>query len=119
MTETKSKQIRKKLAKRIKCSRASRSPRPSGMDDSHGAAGDSAGLAPARAARRRSLCHVGPERPVPPRHQPEQPSQDAAPAQNAEVIIRNEKRMLQEAVDALFDNGRHGRPVTGAGKSLG
>ena len=32
-----------------------------------------------------------------------------------EVIIRNEKRMLQEAVDALFDNGRHGRPVLGAG----
>lgn len=32
-----------------------------------------------------------------------------------EVIIRNEKRMLQEAVDALLDNGRHGRPVTGAG----
>ena len=32
-----------------------------------------------------------------------------------EVIIRNEKRMLQESVDALMDNGRHGRPVTGAG----
>src|SRR3569623_1325219 len=32
-----------------------------------------------------------------------------------EVIIRNEKRMLQEAVDALFDNGRNGRAVTGAG----
>jgi hypothetical protein len=32
-----------------------------------------------------------------------------------EVIIHNEKRMLQEAVDALFDNGRHGRAVTGAG----
>ncbi|MCD6288325.1 MAG: DNA-directed RNA polymerase subunit beta', partial [Candidatus Hydrogenedentes bacterium] len=32
-----------------------------------------------------------------------------------EVILRNEKRMLQEAVDALFDNGRHGRPVLGAG----
>ena len=30
-----------------------------------------------------------------------------------EIIIRNEKRMLQEAVDALIDNGRHGRPVTG------
>ena len=29
------------------------------------------------------------------------------------LIIRNEKRMLQEAVDALIDNGRHGRPVTG------
>ena len=32
-----------------------------------------------------------------------------------DVIIRNEKRMLQEAVDAVFDNGRHGRGVTGAG----
>ncbi|MBL7155794.1 MAG: DNA-directed RNA polymerase subunit beta' [Candidatus Omnitrophica bacterium] len=32
-----------------------------------------------------------------------------------EVIIRNEKRMLQEAVDALFDNGRHGRAVLGPG----
>jgi len=31
-----------------------------------------------------------------------------------EIIIRNEKRMLQEAVDALMDNGRHGRPVMGA-----
>lgn len=30
-----------------------------------------------------------------------------------EIIIRNEKRMLQEAVDALMDNGRRGRPVTG------
>ena len=32
-----------------------------------------------------------------------------------DVIIRNEKRMLQEAVDAVFDNGRHGRAVTGPG----
>jgi DNA-directed RNA polymerase subunit beta' len=31
-----------------------------------------------------------------------------------EIIIRNEKRMLQEAVDALMDNGRHGKPVIGA-----
>ena len=31
-----------------------------------------------------------------------------------EIIIRNEKRMLQEAVDALLDNGRHGKPVLGA-----
>ena len=30
-----------------------------------------------------------------------------------DIIIRNEKRMLQESVDALFDNGRHGRPVLG------
>ncbi len=32
-----------------------------------------------------------------------------------DVIVRNEKRMLQEAVDALLDNGRHGHPVMGAG----
>ena len=33
-----------------------------------------------------------------------------------DIIIRNEKRMLQEAVDALFDNGRRGRTITGANK---
>ena len=33
-----------------------------------------------------------------------------------EIILRNEKRMLQEAVDALLDNGRRGRPVTGSSK---
>src|SRR5690349_541699 len=32
-----------------------------------------------------------------------------------EIIVNNEKRMIQEAVDALFDNGRRGRPVTGPG----
>ena len=32
-----------------------------------------------------------------------------------EIIVRNEKRMLQESVDALIDNGRRGRPITGAG----
>ncbi|NLE65060.1 MAG: DNA-directed RNA polymerase subunit beta' [Elusimicrobia bacterium] len=32
-----------------------------------------------------------------------------------EIIVRNEKRMLQESVDALLDNGRHGRPVLGSG----
>ncbi len=32
-----------------------------------------------------------------------------------EIIVDDEKRMLQEAVDALFDNGRRGRPVTGPG----
>ena len=32
-----------------------------------------------------------------------------------DIIVRNEKRMLQEAVDALIDNGRRGRPVTGVG----
>jgi DNA-directed RNA polymerase subunit beta' len=33
-----------------------------------------------------------------------------------EIIVRNEKRMLQEAVDALFDNGRRGRPIVGSNK---
>ena len=33
-----------------------------------------------------------------------------------DVIVRNEKRMLQEAVDALFDNGKHGKPVVGGSK---
>ncbi len=33
-----------------------------------------------------------------------------------DIIVRNEKRMLQEAVDALFDNGRRGRVITGANK---
>src|SRR5512135_2815326 len=33
-----------------------------------------------------------------------------------EIIIRNEKRMLQEAVDVLFDNGRRGRAITGSNK---
>jgi DNA-directed RNA polymerase subunit beta' len=32
-----------------------------------------------------------------------------------DIVVRNEKRMLQEAVDALIDNGRHGKAVTGAG----
>ncbi len=40
---------------------------------------------------------------------------ELASLQTPEVIRRNEMRMLQEAVDALFDNGRHGRHVTGAG----
>ncbi len=35
--------------------------------------------------------------------------------QAPDIIVNNEKRMLQEAVDALFDNGRRGRPVTGPG----
>ena len=33
-----------------------------------------------------------------------------------EIIVRNEKRMLQEAADALFDNGRRGRVITGTNK---
>ena len=35
-----------------------------------------------------------------------------------EIIVNNEKRMLPEAVDLLFDNGRRGRPVTGPGNHV-
>ena len=55
--------------------------------------------------------HLRPERPVPPRDQPEQPAQAPARSGAPEIIVNNEKRMLQEAVDSLFDNGR-GCPVT-------
>ena len=117
MTETKSKQIRKKLGEAHQAAAGSGIVQePSGMDDSHGAAGDSAGFAPARAARRRTFCDVSDlndlyRRVINRNNRLKTLLQLKTP----EVIIRNEKRMLQEAVDALFDNGRHGRPVTGAG----
>ena len=57
-----------------------------------------------------ALRHVGPERPVPPRHQPQQPPAPPAGLKAPEIIARNEKRMLQEAVDSLLDNGRRGKP---------
>ena len=84
MTETKSKQIRKKIAKRIKLlqgfSRSKSRPEWMILD---GAAGDSAGPAPAGAAGRRPLRHLRPERSLSPRHQPQQPAEEPAPAQDA------------------------------------
>ena len=55
----------------------------SGMDDPRSAAGDSARPASARAAGRWPLCDVRSERSLPPRHQPQQPSPQFAPAQDA------------------------------------
>jgi DNA-directed RNA polymerase subunit beta' len=116
MTETKSKQIRKKLAKRIKLLQ---------------------GLASSKSRPEWMILTVLPV--IPPDLRPLVPLEGGRFAtsdlndlyrrvinrnnrlktllqlKTPEVIIRNEKRMLQEAVDALFDNGRHGRPVTGAG----
>jgi len=116
MTETKSKQIRKKLAKRIKLLQ---------------------GLALSKSRPEWMILMVLPV--IPPDLRPLVPLEGGRFAtsdlndlyrrvinrnnrlktllqlKTPEVIIRNEKRMLQEAVDALFDNGRHGRPVTGAG----
>ena len=57
---------------------------------------------------------LGSQRSLPPGHQPQQPAQEAPRARAPDVIIRNEKRMLQEAVDALFDNGRRGRVLRGS-----
>src|ERR1700690_172027 len=116
MTETKSKQIRKKLAKRIKLLQ---------------------GLGLSKSRPEWMILTVLPV--IPPDLRPLVPLEGGRFAtsdlndlyrrvinrnnrlktllqlKTPEVIIRNEKRMLQEAVDALFDNGRHGRPVTGAG----
>src|SRR6187399_442926 len=116
MTETKSKQIRKKVAKRIKLLQ---------------------GLAASKSRPEWMILTVLPV--IPPDLRPLVPLEGGRFAtsdlndlyrrvinrnnrlknllslKTPEVIIRNEKRMLQEAVDALFDNGRHGRAVTGAG----
>ena len=65
------------------------------------------------AARRRPLRDLRSQRPLPSRDQPQQPPLRRLLDLGApEIIVNNEKRMLQEAVDALFDNGRRGRPVT-------
>jgi len=116
MTKTKSKQIRKKLAKRLKLCQ---------------------GFAEAHSRPEAMIMEVLPV--IPPDLRPLVPLEGGRFAtsdlndlyrrvinrnnrlknllqlRTPDVIIRNEKRMLQEAVDALFDNGRHGRPVTGAG----
>lgn len=116
MTETKSKQIRKKLAKRIKLFQ---------------------GFLDSKTRPEWMILNVLPV--IPPDLRPLVPLEGGRFAtsdlndlyrrvinrnnrlknllqlKTPEVIIRNEKRMLQEAVDALFDNGRHGRAVTGAG----
>src|SRR5438045_2396598 len=116
MTETKSKQIRKKIAKRIKLLQ---------------------GLQSSKSRPEWMILTVLPV--IPPDLRPLVPLEGGRFAtsdlndlyrrvinrnnrlknllqlKTPEVINRNEKRMLQEAVDALFDNGRHGRAVTGAG----
>jgi len=51
-------------------------------------------------------------------HQPDNTAEAALGPGAPEIIINNEKRMLQEAVDALFDNGRRGRPSPGRATGL-
>ena len=86
------------------------------MDDHDRDPGDPAGSPSHGTAGRRPFCYFRPERSVQQDHQQKQPSEDASWSFDApDIIVRNEKRMLQEAVDALIDNGRRGRPVTGPG----
>jgi DNA-directed RNA polymerase subunit beta' len=99
---SKSKQKRKKATTRLKVVEAfRRSTQPSRVDGADRAAGDPARTAPHGAARRRALCHQRPERPVPARDQPQQPLKRLLELGAPDVIVRNEKRMLQEAVDSL------------------
>jgi len=80
------------------------------LDGAGSAAGAAAGPAPAGAAGRWPLRHLRPERPVPPRHQPQQPSARLLELKAPEIIARNEKRMLQEAVDACWTTAAAARP---------
>jgi DNA-directed RNA polymerase subunit beta' len=76
--------------------------------------GDPARPAPAGPAGERQLRHVGPQRPVPPHHQPQQPPQEAGRPQRARGHHPQREADAQQAVDALFDNGRCRRPVLGS-----
>jgi DNA-directed RNA polymerase subunit beta' len=116
MTETKSKQIRKKLAKRIKILQgflASKS-RPEWMILTvlPVIPPDLRPLVPLEGGRFATSDLNDLYRRVINRNNR---LKNLLQLKTPEVIIRNEKRMLQEAVDALLDNGRHGRAVTGAG----
>ena len=116
MTETKSKQIRKKLAKRIKLFQGflSSKTRPEWMVLTvlPVIPPDLRPLVPLEGGRFATSDLNDLYRRVINRNNR---LKNLLQLRTPEVIIRNEKRMLQEAVDALFDNGRHGRPVTGAG----
>ena len=116
MGNTKSKQIRKKLAKRLKLVQGfhqfARAPR---MDDSRVLPvipPDLRPLVPLEGGRFATSDLNDLYRRVINRNNR---LKNLLQLKTPDVIIRNEKRMLQEAVDALFDNGRHGRAVTGAG----
>ena len=116
MTETKSKQIRKKLAKRIKLLQGflSSKSRPEWMIMTvlPVIPPDLRPLVPLEGGRFATSDLNDLYRRVINRNNR---LKNLLQLKTPEVIIRNEKRMLQEAVDALLDNGRHGRAVTGAG----
>ncbi len=104
----------KKIIKRLKIveSFLESGNRP-GMDDHDGHPGHSAGTASAGPAGRRPVRHVGPERPYRRVINRNNRLKRLIELRAPDIIVRNEKRMLQESVDALFDNGRRGRVITG------
>ncbi len=116
MTQTRSKQIRKKLAKRLKLCQgfATSHTRPEWMilDVLPVIPPDLRPLVPLEGGRFATSDLNDLYRRVINRNNR---LKNLLQLKTPDVIIRNEKRMLQEAVDALFDNGRHGRAVTGAG----
>src|SRR5712672_2530872 len=116
MTETKSKQIRKKLAKRLKLTKGflNSKMRPEWMilEVLPVIPPDLRPLVPLEGGRFATSDLNDLYRRVINRNNR---LKNLLMLKTPDVIIRNEKRMLQEAVDALFDNGRHGRAVTGAG----
>ena len=116
MTETKSKQIRKKIAKRLKLVQGfiSSKTRPEWMvlEVLPVIPPDLRPLVPLEGGRFATSDLNDLYRRVINRNNR---LKNLLQLKTPDVIIRNEKRMLQEAVDALFDNGRHGRAVTGAG----
>ena len=84
LRETTSEARRKKLVKRLKLVEAFvELAQPTRMDDPRSRAGDSARAAPAGALGRRPLCDLRPQRPLPPRHQPQQPLEAADRAARA------------------------------------
>ena len=106
----------KKAIKRLRLIEAFRKSGARGqVDDPVHPAGHPARPAPDGPARRRALRHVRPQRPVPRVINRNNRLNRLLDLEAPEIIIRNEKRMLQEACDALIDNGRRGRAIAGTG----
>ena len=117
MRDTTSEAQRRKHAKRSEDRRGvPRLWQPSRVDDDGSRPRHSSGPSSPGASGWWTFRDIGPQRFLPSRDQPEQPSQALQDFNAPEIIIRNEKRMLQEAVDALFDNGRRGKTFTGPNK---
>ena len=86
------------------------------MDDSFRAAGDSSRPTPDGAVGWRPLCDLGFERSLPARDHRNNRLKRLLELGAPDVIVRNEKRMLQEAVDSLIDNSQRGKALSRRGR---